>query len=171
MCRALGARVGVHGFDTTKVRDNDLLRLPGTVNHKPGGRPVEWLIRPDAATVRVWEPSDLAARLGVRLRVPRPVAAPLKPRRRPEPARGWDCFSPARMEGLVRTVREAPDHEGHKALLWASCRLGECGLDLVAARPLVAAYVARRPGQPGRERDAQRTVRDGLRRGREDGAR
>jgi hypothetical protein len=34
-----------------KIRDNDLLRPPGTLNHKPAAKggepaPVEWLVRP-----------------------------------------------------------------------------------------------------------------------------
>jgi hypothetical protein len=48
LCRGLVARL--HG-DPAKINDNDLLRPPGTFNHKPaatGGQPapVEWLVRP-----------------------------------------------------------------------------------------------------------------------------
>lgn len=67
LCRGLGAYLG--GADA-KITDNDVLRPPGTLNHKrrAAGKgdptPVEWLVRPDGTE---WEPHDLAAMLGVTL--------------------------------------------------------------------------------------------------------
>ncbi|OBG89903.1 MULTISPECIES: phage/plasmid primase, P4 family [unclassified Mycobacterium] len=66
LCRALGAHLG---DADAKIKPNDMLRPPGTLNHKGQARggqsaPVEWLIRP--AGVR-WDAAALADRLGVTL--------------------------------------------------------------------------------------------------------
>jgi putative DNA primase/helicase len=68
LCRALGAHLGAKD---SKIKDNDVLRPPGTYNHKArirsaGGEPtpVEWLVRPDGAK---WEPETLAEVLGITL--------------------------------------------------------------------------------------------------------
>ena len=66
LCRALGDYLG--GADA-KISDNDVLRPPGTLNHKPtvtGGEPaaVEWLVRPNGVRV---DPQALAHQLGVTL--------------------------------------------------------------------------------------------------------
>lgn len=66
LCRALGAHLG---DADAKIMPNDVLRPPGTLNHKGRARggesaPVEWLIRP--AGVR-WDGAELADRLGITL--------------------------------------------------------------------------------------------------------
>jgi putative DNA primase/helicase len=66
LCRALGAHLG--GADS-KIKPNDVLRPPGTWNHKQRARggessPVEWLIRPTGVR---WEPAELAAKFGITL--------------------------------------------------------------------------------------------------------
>jgi putative DNA primase/helicase len=66
LCRALGAHLG---DADAKIMPNDVLRPPGTLNHKGRARggdsaPVEWLIRP--AGVR-WDAAELADRLGITL--------------------------------------------------------------------------------------------------------
>jgi hypothetical protein len=66
LCLALGQFVGREHHDTGKVNDNDVLRPAGTLNQKTDPpRPVSWLIRPDDASVRTWEPEVLAHLLGV----------------------------------------------------------------------------------------------------------
>lgn len=59
LCRALGAHLGAVD---SKISDNDVLRPPGTFNHKPtvrGGAPAEvtWLIRPTGECI---QPDELA---------------------------------------------------------------------------------------------------------------
>lgn len=66
LCRALGAHLG---HADAKVRPNDVLRPPGTLNHKGRARggessAVEWLIRPEGVR---WDAARLAERLGVTL--------------------------------------------------------------------------------------------------------
>lgn len=66
LCRALGNYLG---DADAKISDNDVLRPPGTWNHKARARgaqptPVQWLIRPDGTK---WEPHALAAELGTTL--------------------------------------------------------------------------------------------------------
>jgi len=76
LCRALGAFLG---HADAKIRPNDVLRPPRTLNHKGRARggdstPVEWLIRP--TDVR-WDAAALAAKLGVEMPGPE-VEAPGK---------------------------------------------------------------------------------------------
>jgi len=90
LCRALGAYLG---DADAKISDNDVLRPPGTLNHKRGQeRPVVWLIRPPG---RVWDPRELAAELAVTL-------PDRTPTRQPAPA-------------VVEAV-EAVDLEDHPAV-------------------------------------------------------
>lgn len=66
LCLALGQEVGGDHHDRSKIADNDVLRPPGTLNHKTTPpRPVTWLVRPDDEQVRTWSPADLAEWLGV----------------------------------------------------------------------------------------------------------
>ena len=72
LCRGLGAYLG---DADAKIRANDVLRPPGTLNHKNRARggestPVEWLVRPTGVR---WNPALLAAKLRVEL--PSPAAA------------------------------------------------------------------------------------------------
>ncbi len=66
LCRGLGAYLG---DADAKVKDNDVLRPPGTWNHKERARggestEVHWLIPPDGTK---WDPEDLAAMLDITL--------------------------------------------------------------------------------------------------------
>lgn len=67
LCRGLGTYLGAVD---SKITDNDVLRPPGTWNHKPPTfgtgepAPVVWLRHPSG---RLWDPHDLAAVLGVEL--------------------------------------------------------------------------------------------------------
>lgn len=66
LCRGLGTYLG---HADAKIRPNDVLRPPGTRNHKGRARggesmPVEWLIRPSEMQ---WEPAALAEQLGITL--------------------------------------------------------------------------------------------------------
>lgn len=74
LCVALGEWLGgeVAGWDASKVRDNDVLRPCGTVNHKPGAGSTSWLIHPDDGAT--WEPAVLMAQLGGTMP---PAAGPL----------------------------------------------------------------------------------------------
>ncbi|WP_188078666.1 AAA family ATPase [Rhodococcus sp. ANT_H53B] len=61
LCGGLRDRV----VGDNKIADNDLLRIPGTLNHKTDpANPVTWAMRPSGYA---WEPSELAAVLGVSL--------------------------------------------------------------------------------------------------------
>ena len=66
LCRGLGAHLG---DADAKIRANDVLRPPGTLNHKSRARggestAVEWLIRPSGVR---WDAAALAAKLGITL--------------------------------------------------------------------------------------------------------
>ena len=71
LCVALGEWLGgeVAGWDASKVRDNDVLRPCGTLNHKPGAGVTGWLIHPDDGAT--WEPALLMAQLGGTMPAPR----------------------------------------------------------------------------------------------------
>jgi hypothetical protein len=71
LCRALGQYLGAVD---AKISDNDVLRPPGTLNHKPqtfgtapDPAPVTWLVEPTGATVA---PAKLAEALGMTLPTP-----------------------------------------------------------------------------------------------------
>lgn len=75
LCRALGKTIGGDLADESKIRDNDVLRPAGTVNHKHGqARSVSWLISPDDPSVNTWSPDALAHLLGIAWPPPEPVA-------------------------------------------------------------------------------------------------
>lgn len=60
LCRALGQYLG--GADA-KISDNDVLRPPGTLNHKTAPpRPVTWLVSDSGV---VWSVANLAEKLGI----------------------------------------------------------------------------------------------------------
>jgi len=138
LCRGLCDRLG---GDRAKVNDNDLLRAPGTRNHKAraaGGEasPVAVLIRPSGVTV---DPSALAARLGVDLDNCEPATAP--------------TAATAATATAATAPAEPVDLEGYPAVAEALARntgdrsadtmrvVGAChdaGLTLTQARAVVA---------------------------------
>jgi putative DNA primase/helicase len=66
LCRGLGTYLG---HADAKIRPNDVLRPPGTLNHKSRARghassPVDWLIKPTGVR---WDPAALAEHLGLSL--------------------------------------------------------------------------------------------------------
>lgn len=172
LCRALGHYVGGEYADEGKHTDNDVLRIPGTINHKRGERrPVGWLVRPDEAGVRTWEPEELAAALGVELE---PSAAVREPSeelaREPGPVSNLS----ARLEALAREVREAPRGEGNSHLNWAAGVAAALNREGGAedreahesARAALVEAFASRPVPGGesaaqRRAEAERTVRSG----------
>lgn len=181
LCQALGQMIGGEHHDTGKVNDNDVLRPPGTLNHKRDPQPVAWLIRPDDLTVRTWEPEALARELGVQWPIPDPGEGP-------EPAEavgptgvGREALEPVplaeglaarRVDGLVRMVAEAERGAGNDALNRAAgvcaalCATAGEGLDPVEVRErLVQAYRDRPSEEPRRQREqtARATVRSGWR--------
>lgn len=181
LCRALGPMVGGEHHDRSKVNDNDVLRPPGTVNQKPGGGPVSWLIRPDDPAVRTWNPEALARLLGAGWPFPEPGG---EPEARPAAAVAPSALGGAarRVDGLVRGVREAEHGDGNNALnhaayvcgaLYATAGEAE-GLDAAEVREhLVRAYQERPTTEPApkREREARATVRSGWESGAADPAR
>lgn len=171
LCRALGQRVGAAHHDPSKTTDVDVLRPAGTLNHKSADpRPVRWLIAPDDPSVRTWQPEALARLLGVPwpvadlTEVPPPVAAAEQPH---DPG-----ALAARLDGLARSVTDAPPRTGNDRLNWAAgVAAALCATDPeappaeVARAALVAAYLAR-PVPPGesartREAEARRTAASG----------
>lgn len=191
LCRGLGQMIGGEHHDTGKVHDNDVLRPPGTLNHKRPGdpRPVAWLIRPDDLTVRTWEPEALARELGVRWPVREPgeglesdsrgaTAEAMGPtgeeREALEPVPLAEGLAARRVDGLVRMVAEAERGAGNDALNRAAgvcaalcATAGEAeGLDPDGVRErLVQAYRDRPSDEPRRQREqtARRTVASGWR--------
>lgn len=179
LCRALGQFVGGEHYDPSKATDDNVLRPVGTLNHKPEygpePRPVEWLIRPDAEGVRTWAPGELARLLGLTW----PVVAPMHD---VEPVRETAPGSvQRRIEGVLRSVREAPKHEGNNRLnncagLAAAICATEVNAPPEAAvrAALVEAYLTR-PVPAGeslasRRREALRTVASGWKWGTEHAA-
>ncbi|MBY6384068.1 AAA family ATPase [Rhodococcus erythropolis] len=63
--------------DTAVCRDNGLLRIPGTINRKPGAGAVTWDadVSADVSQRRRWAPEDLAAFIGLDLSVAPQVTA------------------------------------------------------------------------------------------------
>lgn len=94
LCRALGAHLG---DADAKIMPNDVLRPPGTRNHKGRARggesaPVEWLIKP--AGVR-WDAALLADRLGITLPdAPTPASAGTKTAKGKTMAKGARATAP-----------------------------------------------------------------------------
>lgn len=172
LCLALGCEVGGDAADVSKVGDADVLRVPGTLNQKSRPpRQVAWLIRPDNPSVRTWEPEELARLLGVDLDEPAPPVALGTDEHERDVAAGG---APARLDGLVRAVREAPGGQGNARLNWAAGRAAAIVATATDARPeaevreaLVDAYMQRptteRP--EARRREAESTVASGWRYG------
>jgi len=121
LVRALRDRLG--GGADSKIADNDLLRLPGTINCKPAfparGQAAE---APSRVSVlpgwggRLWALDELAALLGVDLSVPAPAGRPgtrqaaVPPRTVEVPA-----VLPARVQAAADEFAAAPD----KSAQWA----------------------------------------------------
>lgn len=182
LCAALGAYLGPHA-DASKVADNDVLRPAGTLNHKGGRRaPVTWLIRPDAPTVRAWEPAELAEHLGLAWPLPAAPSAPAGRAGTGEAASASPSARPrtgaeirAELEALADAVRRAERGGGNTALNAAAYRLArlvceaapgeDVPTEAEVREALVAAYMDR-PVPHGetasaRRREAERTVRSG----------
>lgn len=113
LCRGLATYVGGACADLTKITDENMMRVPGTLNHKTDPpRPVEWLVGPDDKRVRSgWGPEDLARLLHVEW----PVSEPL---------------------GEADEVPETPTGSG--TVQTAAGRPGEAGLHPYAARAIGA---------------------------------
>lgn len=175
LCAAVGQFVGGEHHDASKVGDADVLRPAGTLNHK-GGRaaPVRWLICPDDEGVTTWEPERLARLLGLGWPVPKPGEAEDPDERGEHAGTAMVAGRATRLDGLARSVTNAPAGEGNGYLNWAA---GVAGALCASPSPhddhdevcgdLVAAYMARPvpPGQTAhaREREAVRTVASGWR--------
>jgi len=171
LCHALGQVVGGEHHDEGKVSDNDVLRPAGTLNHKTDPpRPVTWLVRPDEA--RTWDPEDLARTLGV----PWPVVEPEEVVREATVPLD-DPTIQRRLDGLARSVTDAPEKDGNEALNWAS---GVAAALLRSAPPeqaeqmrerLVEAFLARPipSGETpqGRRAEATATIASGWKWGQE----
>lgn len=180
LCKALGQHVGGHYADSGKINDNDVLRVPGTLNYKTTPpRPVSWLVTPDHA--RTWEPEELARELGVSLdaeaepeRNEPPTASEPAPQQTPD---ADDAQHVARrVERLIQSVRDAEPGHGNNYLNWAAGITGALharyGDETVpedkTRRALVEAYTGRE-AQPGKveskRREGQATVVSGWRHG------
>lgn len=189
LCTALGAFLGPDA-DASKVADNDVLRPAGTLNHKRGElAPVTWLIRPDAPTVRAWEPAELAAHLGAPWPVPSAVDARAGAQAAPAPALapGARTATPAsarlrtgaevraELEALADAVRRAERGQANTPLNSAAYRVARLVCEAAPGEVvpteaevrevLVGAYMDRPVPQgetaSARRREAERTVRSG----------
>lgn len=178
LCRGLARFVGGDFADMSKVADHDVLRVPGTLNHKTTpARPVSWIACPDDPSVRTWAPEDLARVLGMSWPITEPSGEP-----EPKPVEGAEP-SPAsangaqgdvrrRLAALARAVTESPAGDGNATLNWAAGKAGA----IVYTTPgsltpfevraaLVNAYMARpnRDHKPevSRRSEAERTAASG----------
>ena len=118
-----------------KIADNDLLRLPGTWNHKTDPpskvQSLPW-------TGSAWDPDDLAALLKVHLDTPaKPPPARLAAEQPPNP------LPPAVLDALAdRHVDDVDDRSmRHHRLVWA-CR--EAGLTIGQTLAVVSGYLPSR---------------------------
>lgn len=127
LCRAFARRVGGAYADLAKCSDNDVLRPPGSLNHKPRVRgegppaPVVWLIRP---TQRKWDPAALAEELGI-VEWP-PVPSP------PTGADGAGRAAVIDADDLPEYVRTALEQVSGDRSADTACVVGACvraGLD------------------------------------------
>lgn len=136
LCRGLGAFLG---DADAKVSDNDVLRPPGTLNHKPaafgygGPAPVEWLRTP---TGRRWQPQELASVLGVVLPAvdaPRTVSGAVT-----GPAAVVETVDPAGLpDRVLDTLAEVTgDRSADTMRVVGACH--DAGLTLAQARGVVA---------------------------------
>lgn len=181
LCAALGESVGRGYADSSKTQASDVLRPPGTLNHKSTPpRPVTWITRPDDPAVRIWEPRALAKAMTVELPPDPPPPdpegpvwwfvedepeeiAPPRPKARPAAPLG---DIERRIDGLVRHVQAVPQGEGNGALNHAAGVAAALGVDRAEVEPrLIAAYATRptteRPEK--RRREAQATIASGWR--------
>lgn len=113
---AAGEQVGGEYWDRSKRSDNDVLRIPGTLNWKDPERPriVEWVSPPAGPTVRTWDPQRLAHLLGVDLEAAeRNEKLWDQPRTR---AKGWGA-SKQTLERLLNEMRAAEPGNTNNTLL------------------------------------------------------
>lgn len=172
LCAAVGQYVGGEHHDATKTGDADVLRPAGTLNHKRGQvSAVRWLVAPDDSSVTTWEPETLAGHLGLDWPVKPPEPSDTEQVREAAPSAGGLAD---RLDGLARSVTDAPTGTGNARLNWAAGVAGALCTrhdDAPAAEEvhadLVAAYLARpvpmRESATAREREARRTVASGWR--------
>lgn len=172
LCRGLGGVVGGEAHDTSKTGDADLLRIPGTLNHKNAAdpRPVSWLVRPDEGTT-TWAPEDLARLLDVDLEAVEEVAARVDEDRATATS-GVTGDASARLAGIVRAVREAPRGEGNNKLNWAAWKAAailatdaSAGDEEAVRAALIEAYLERPTTEraDARRREAVATIASGWR--------
>lgn len=174
LCAAMGRYVGGEHHDPSKVGDADVLRPAGTLNHKHGrAASVRWLIGPDAPEVRTWAPVELAEALGLGWPLVHVETAADEVPEVPVPeARRGSLM--ARLDGLARSVTEAPAGAGNGRLNWAAgvaAALCATAAKEIAADEVRAALVAAYMGRPvpmgetvrARETEAARTVASGWR--------
>lgn len=120
--------------DPAKISANDLLRPPGTFNHKPtvdGGdpAPVEFLIEPDGTT---WDVHTLAALLGVTLPAVDETAAASAASSAPTDAETFDLAKYPRVKKALDQVTSPPDRSADTARVVGACY--DNGLTLPHAR-------------------------------------
>ncbi|MDQ1249559.1 MAG: hypothetical protein QG597_3934 [Actinomycetota bacterium] len=129
LCRALGDYLGPHA--DSKVRDNDVLRPPGTWNHKPTANgqqpaPVTWLVKPNGVRV---DPQTLEVILGA---APQPdPAAPAEATTQQAPPVDLDL--PERVATAVANV--SGDRSADIARIVGAC--ADSNLQLPHARRIV----------------------------------
>lgn len=180
LCKALGQHVGGHYADAGKINDNDVLRVPGTMNRKTTPpRPVSWLVEPDDA--RTWEPEELARMLGVKLDAEadrEQIELPAASETAPQQVSDHDDAEHVarRVERVIQSVKDAEPGNGNNCLNWAAgvagalhARYGNEPVPEDETRwALVEAYMGREAG-PGKveskRREGRATVASGWRHG------
>lgn len=176
LCAGLGEFLSREYWDESKVADNDVLRLPGTLNYKTDPpRPVSWLVRPDDPAVKTWAPEDLACLLGLGWPIPEPSEEPAElehgARGRPG-SNNLPSDVRRRLDGLARAVTDAPAGDGNSTLNWAAGKAAGIVITMPGApeaaevrAALVAAYLARpnrdRKTETARRSEAEATAASG----------
>ncbi len=179
LCKALGPAVGGGAWDDSKVGDNDVLRPTGTLSHKTKPpRRVEWIVPPNAESVRTWDPEALTTFLLGADAWPIPEDHPyLRPEIPAPSARRRSTGAQVRnLARYAEEMRNAPQGHRHTTAFIVGLKAGSDYAELLSADRapndggaewLGALYAAADDAAEGSRReieDYRRTIADGWRR-------
>lgn len=158
LCAAFGEQVGGEHWDPSKRLDNDVLRLPGTLNWKDPANPRP--VRLATSTVRTWTPQRLADLLGVDLeKVEKTEKLWEQPRTR---AKGWGA-SEATLARLLGELGEARRGNRNSTLFRVAREAAAFGAPESFKQKLIETFAAlpSREGHLSRLQEGRRTAERG----------